>query len=276
MAVIENFIEPQRPPAISARRWSAGRVFGILGIVFWCALALGIVWNFIAGYDPDFIGRYAPRMFGGLATTLWIVLVSILLGALLAIPITAARMSGNPIIGALAYAYVYFFRGTPLLAQVFLIYYGSGQFRDAFEAAGLWWFFREAIYCAILAFTLNTAAYQAEIYRGAIRSVPVGQWEAGRALGLTKVVIFWRVILPQAMVIALRPLGNEFILMIKGSAIASVITVFDLMGETRLAYSRSFDFQVYLWAALMYLAIVEILRRIWDTIETALTRHLKR
>lgn len=274
--VIDGFIEPQRPPAMLGRRWNSARVSGNILTAFWIAVAALIVYNFIAGYDGDFIARYAPRMLGGLGTTLWIVGVSVICGMLLSIPLTAARLSKNRIIGALAFAYVYFFRGTPLLAQVFLIYYGSGEFRSLFEAAGVWWFFREAVYCAIFAFTLNTAAYQAEIYRGAIRSVGQGQWEAGRALGLSQAQIFRKIILPQAAVIALRPLGNELILMIKGSAIASVITVFDLMGETRLAFSRSFDFQVYLWAALMYLAIVEILRRVWDAVETRLTRHLKR
>ena len=276
MAVIEAFIEPQRPPAALSRKWNRTRIFGTAFTAFWVAVAALIVYSFIAGYDGEFIARYAPRMFGGLGTTLWIVAVSIVLGTLFSIPITAARLSNNRFIGSLAFAYVYFFRGTPLLAQVFLIYYGSGEFRSLFEAAGVWWFFREAINCAIFAFTLNTAAYQAEIFRGAIQSVGQGQWEAGRALGLSSTQIFRKIILPQALIIALRPLGNELILMIKGSAIASVITVFDLMGETRLAFSRSFDFQVYLWAALMYLAIVEILRRVWDVVEARLTRHLKR
>jgi len=159
---------------------------------------------------------------------------------------------------------------------VFLIYYGAGQFRPFLEDIGLWWFFREAIYCAIFTFTLNTSAYQAEIYRGAIQSVPKGQREGAQALGISKAVTFYKVIMPQALIIALRPLGNEIVLMLKGSAIASVITVFDLMGETRLAFSRSFDFQVYIWAALMYLAMVEILRRAWDLLEARLTRHLER
>ncbi len=109
-----------------------------------------------------------------------------ILGAILSLPITYARMSKNSFLAALGYGYVYFFRGTPLLAQTFLIYYGVGSFRPQLEAIGLWSFFREAWYCAILAFTLNTAAYQAEILRGAIRSVPRGQWEGAASLGLHK------------------------------------------------------------------------------------------
>ena len=126
---------------------------------------------------------------------------------------------------ALAYGYVYFFRGTPLLAQTFLVYYGLGSFRPQLETVGLWSFFREAWYCAIFAFALNTAAYQAEILRGAIESVPKGQWEGAASLGLHKLQTLWKVILPQALIVALRPYGNEIILMVKGSAIVAIITV---------------------------------------------------
>ncbi len=160
-----------------------------------------------------------------------------MLGAILSVPIAYARMSQNRLLSGLAYAYVYFFRGTPLLAQTFLVYYGLGSFRPQLEAIGLWGFFREAWYCAIFAFSLNTAAYQAEILRGAIESVPKGQWEGAASLGLHKLQTLWKVILPQALIVALRPYGNEIILMIKGSAIVAIITVYDLMGETRLAYS---------------------------------------
>jgi polar amino acid transport system permease protein len=161
------------------------------------------------------------------------------------------------------------------LAQTFLVYYGAGQFRGFFDDIGLWWFFRDAFNCVLLTFTLNTAAYQAEILRGAIESVPRGQVEAAASLGLRPAVIFWKVVLPQAMIVALRPFGNEVILMIKGSAIASVVTVFDLMGATRLAFARSFNFDVYIWAALIYLSMVEILRHTWDWMERRLTRHLQ-
>ena len=118
--------------------------------------------------------------------TLGLVVISTVLGAMLSLPVAYARMSKNTVLSALAYGYVYFFRGTPLLAQTFLIYYGVGSFRPQLEAVGLWSFFREAWYCAILAFTLNTAAYQAEILRGAIESVPRGQWEGAASLGLHK------------------------------------------------------------------------------------------
>ena len=174
------------------------------------------------------------------------------------------------------YAYVYLFRSTPMLLQIFLVYYGLGSFRPQIEAMGLWWFFREAWYCAAFAMTLNTAAYQAEILRGAIQSVPRGQTEGAKSLGLPTPITFWKIILPQALIVALRPYGNEIIFMIKGSAVVAVVTVLDLMGQTRYAFSRTFDYQTYLWAAIFYLTIVEALRHTWAWLEARLTRHLKR
>lgn len=223
----------------------------------------------------DVLQEYGPRMLAGLVVTLELVAISIVLGALLAVPIALGRMSRNKLLSRLAFAYVYAVRGTPLLAQTFLVYYGAGQFRPELQAVGLWWLFKDAFFCCVLTFTLNTAAYQAEIYRGAILAVPRGQSEAAMSLGLTPRSIFRMVVAPQAMLLALRPLGNEIILMIKGSSVAAIVTVFDLMGVTRLAYSRTFDFQVYLWAAVLYLVMVEIIRRVWDHLEHRLTRHIR-
>ena len=107
-------------------------------------------------------------------------------------------------------------------------------------------------------------------------NVPKGQIEGAQSLGLPKFVTFFKIILPQALIVALRPYGNEFILMIKGSAVVSIISVYDLMGETRRAFSQTYDFQVYIYAAIFYLICVEILRRLWDLIEQRLTRHLRR
>ena len=261
------------PPA-SMRRWTTPRIAGWLLMGAWFAAGAALAYYVAADWNQAFVARYAPRILGGLLVTLALVALSITLGAILAQPIAFARNSTNPVIGALSYAYVYFFRGTPLLAQVFLVYYGAGQFRGVLESIGLWWFFREAFYCAAFAFTLNTAAYQAEIYRGAINSVPKGQWEAGRALGLPDIVIFFKVIMPQAAIIALRPLGNEVILMIKGSAVASIVTVYDIMGVADLAFARSFDLSVYLWAAVLYLVIVETLSRLLNLLEGRLSAHL--
>jgi polar amino acid transport system permease protein len=275
MSATETSDTVDRPPPLP-RGWPRERIIGTAFLALWAAFGLGIVLFLIRAWDPALFARYAPLYLSGLGVTLSLVAISCLIGAVLSVPIAYARMSQNPLLYGPAYAYVYFFRGTPLLAQAFLIYYGLGSFRPQLEAIGLWGFFREAWYCAILAFSLNTAAYQAEILRGAIESVPKGQWEGATSLGLGKLQTLYKVILPQALIVALRPYGNEIILMIKGSAIVAIITVYDLMGETRRAYSRTFDFQTYIWAALIYLSVVETLRHAIDWIERRITRHLKR
>ncbi|SON56451.1 Histidine transport system permease protein HisM [Hartmannibacter diazotrophicus] len=264
------------PPVSTVRPWTGKRIAGHVFLGFWILLGLVIVYSVASGWDGEFIAKYGPRLWDGLQTTLWLCFWSLLIGALLSLPITLGRLSSNRIFSSLAFAWVYFFRGTPLLAQTFLVYYGAGSFREALEVVGLWSFFRDAVFCVIFTFALNTSAYQAEILSGAIRNVPKGQREAGASLSLPAWVTFFKVILPQALIVALRPYGNEIILMIKGSAIASIVTVLDLMGETRYAFSKSFNFEAYLWAAVLYLAMVEVIRRIWDMLEGRLTRHLKR
>ena len=127
----------------------------------------------VAGFilNLDLLATYGWRIVQGVETTILIVLVSCSLGFVLAFPICRARMSRNVMLSNLALAYITFFRGTPLLCQLYLIYYGSGEFRQFFTDIGLWWFFRDAFFSCILAFTMNTAAYQAEIFRGAINAL---------------------------------------------------------------------------------------------------------
>ena len=275
MSALPDAAVLELPPPVD-RGWPGKRIAGHVLVGVWILLGLALAAYLVTAWNPELFQRYAPTYVSGLGVTLLLVAVSTVLGALLSIPVAAMRMSNSRVLSAIAYAYVYFFRGTPLLAQTFLIYYGLGTFRPQLEMIGLWTFFREAWYCAVFAFTLNTAAYQAEILRGAIESVGRGQWEGAESLGLTKWQTLRMVIMPQALIVALRPYGNELILMIKGSAIVAIITVYDLMGVTRLAYSRSFDFQTYIWAAIIYLAIVELLRNVVELIEKRLTRHLKR
>lgn len=273
-AVQHSEIIDRPPPPV--RRWTRERVVGNALLAIWILFGLGLALFLLRAWDPELMAKYAPLYMSGVGVTLSLVGISVVIGAALSIPIAYARMSSNRVLNAISYAYVYFFRGTPLLAQAFLIYYGFGSFRPQLEAIGLWSFFREAWYCAVLAFSLNTAAYQAEILRGAIESVPRGQWDGAASLGLSKLQTMRKIVLPQALIVALRPYGNEIILMIKGSAIVAIITVYDLMGETRRAYSRSFDFQTYVWAALIYLSVVETLRHAIEWIERRITRHLKR
>ncbi|OWK25497.1 ABC transporter permease [Rhizobium yanglingense] len=223
----------------------------------------------------ELFSSYGPKILWGLTVTLQLVLTSALIGAVLALPLALVRNSEFVIPRYLAKAYIVFFRGTPLLGQIFLIYYGAGQIRSELTSLGLWWFFKDAYFCALFAFTLNTTAYQAEILRGALSSLPRGQLEAANSLGLSQGTTFFQILLPQAMIIALRPLGNELILPLKASALASVVTVPEIMQATKLAYSRSFDFEVYIWAAVLYLIMVETIRRLWGVLEMYLTRHLR-
>lgn len=233
-------------------------------------------WCEYPGYllGSEVFQNYGCRMFGGLWVTFQLVVISVSLGFVLALGLAVARLYGPRWAGTAIAGYTTFFRGTPLLCQLFLVYYGLGQFRPFWQELGLWWFFREPFYCALLTFTVNTAAYQAEILRGAIQSIPRGQFEGALSLGLHRWATLRHVVLPQAMILALRPLGNELIVMIKSSAIASLVTLFDLMGATRLAFARSFDLTIYIYAAVIYLALVEVIRRVWDRLELRLTRHM--
>ncbi len=222
----------------------------------------------------EVLERYGCRMVDGLGLTLQLVAISVSLGLVIGLGLALARLYGPRPAGAAVTCYTTFFRGTPLLCQLFLVYYGLGQFRLFWQDIGLWWLFREPFWCALLTFTLNTAAYQAEVFRGAIQSIGKGQFEGAQALGLHRWSTLRHIILPQAMIVALRPLGNELIVMIKSSSIASLVTLFDLMGTTRLAFARSFDLTIYVYAALIYLAMVEVIRRLWDVMERRLTRHV--
>ncbi|SCB47423.1 ABC transporter permease [Rhizobium multihospitium] len=222
----------------------------------------------------ELFGTYAPRLLGGLFVTLQLVFTSAIIGFMLSVPLALARDSRLTITRWLVKLYIVLFRGTPLLGQLFLVYYGASQIRDELSALGLWWFFRDGYNCAVLVFTLNTTAYQAEIVRGAITSVPRGQKEAAKSLGLGPIVTFVKVIFPQAAIMAVRPLSNELIFSLKASALASVVTVPDFMQVTKLVFSRSFEFQVYLWAAVVYFVMVETIRRACVILERYLSRHI--
>ena len=272
----ETAATPLPPPPPRARPWDGPRIAGIvvLGVMIALIYALGRYLH--VSWDPEFFVKFGRKYWSGFLITVQLVGSCIVIGALISIPVTMGRMSANPLLRYPAKAYIAFFRGTPLLAQLFLIYYGLGQFRSELDAVGLWTFFREPWFCAVFVFSIHTAAYQAEILRGAVRSVPAGQWEGASALGLPRLRTFRSVILPQALIVALRPYGNEIVLMTKASALVAIITVLDVFGEARRAYSRTFDFQAYIWAALIYLALVLVLETAWNRIEKRLTRHLKR
>jgi arginine/ornithine transport system permease protein len=151
----------------------------------------------------------------GLYTTLFLVALSLLLGLIIAIPTGICRNSNNWLLKGPAWAYIYFFRGTPLLVQLFLIYYGAGQW-DWLRQSAAWSLFSQAWFCAILAFTLNTGAYTAEIIRGAINAMPKGQIEAAYAYGMSRMTTLRRIILPNSFRRALPAYSNEVIFMLHG------------------------------------------------------------
>lgn len=225
-------------------------------------------------FNFDLLANYGSRLWSGLLITAQVVVLSCTLGFVLAYPICRARMSRNIILSNLSLAYVTFFRGTPLLCQLYLVYYGAGQLHSTLETIGLWWLFKQAYFCCIFAFTLNTAAYQSEIMRGAIASVSKGQREAAAALGLSHWSIERHVVWPQALLVAIRPLGNELISIVKASALAAIVTLLDLMGQTRFIFARTFDFSVYLYCALIYLAVTETIRRVLNAVEKSASKHI--
>jgi arginine/ornithine transport system permease protein len=197
-----------------------------------------------------------PLYFQGLGMTLQLVAISLACGMVLAIPLALVAASRNPLISALPKAYIYFFRGTPLLVQLFMIYHGSGQFKPYLDAVGIWWFFRSGYLCCLLAFILNTAGYTAEIIRGAIEQTAFGEIEAARAAGMSKPVMYRRIVLPSAFRRALPAYGNEVIFMLHGSVIASIVAIVDLLGAGRIVNSRYYvPFESFIAAGLFYLCI---------------------
>lgn len=203
----------------------------------------------------------------GLRNTVQLTILGFAIGFVVAIPIALARLSRNPVLSGTAYGYIYIVRGTPLLVQVFLIYYGLGQFHGILRSLGLWWFFRDPFNCAVTAFVLNSAAYQSEILRGGILAVPKGVIEGGRSLGLSSGQIFRKLILPITTARMLPAYGNELVLLLKASSLASIITVRDVMGQARYLFSQTLDMSVFYIAALNYLLVVLIIEAVWRHLE---------
>jgi len=205
----------------------------------------------------DFVIEHLPRYIQGSWVTIQLTAISCAIGLVLAIPVALMRRSWRRSLYAVSTLYVLFFRGTPLLAQIFLIYYGSAQFRVELETLGLWVFFREPWFCALFTLTLNTAAYTAEILRGAIQSIPKSEIEAAIALGLKSFQRLRLIVLPRAMSLAWPTYTNEVVYQIQATSLVSIITVMDITGVARVAGSRYFTFyEAFGLAAVMYLIIV--------------------
>ncbi|GGB78802.1 ABC transporter permease [Marinobacterium zhoushanense] len=224
-------------------------------------------------WNWDVIIEHFPRLLDGVWVTLQLVFVSGIAGLLLAVPLALMRTSSRVWLRALPFAYIFFFRGTPLLVQIFLIYYGSSQFEAVRESA-LWPILREPYWCAIIAFTLNTAAYSAELIRGAIQAIPKGELEAADAFGMSHALKVRRIVLPRAFGIVLPAYGNELILMLKGSSLASTITLLDITGAARTIIARTYTpLEIFFAAGMLYLLISAIMIGGFRVLERRLNRH---
>jgi arginine/ornithine transport system permease protein len=212
----------------------------------------------------------------GLWTTIWLVAAALFLGSCLAVPLAVMRTSRNPPINGPVWFYTYVFRGTPQLVQLFVIYYGAGQF-EAIRNSFAWPLLSEAWFCAVLTFTLNTAAYTTEIIRGAIEVTPTGEIEAAKACGMSRGLMYRRILLPSAFRRALPAYSNEVIFVLHGSAIASVVTILDLTGVARVVASRYYaPYEAFLTAALFYFVMTFAVVWLFRLLEHRWHVHLRR
>ena len=225
--------------------------------------------------DIEAIVSNLPLYLDGLLTTVELVVISLIIGMVLAVPIGLLASRNTALVTFLPKAFIYFFRGTPLIVQMYMIYYGAGQFEPLRESF-LWPIFKEAYACALIAFSLNTAAYTAEILRGAIIATPYGEIEAGRASGMSGWLILRRVILPSSFRRALPAYGNEVIFMLHGSALAGVITIIDLFGAARVVNSRHFvPFESFITAGIFYLILTFAIIWLFKRLEFRWHAHLR-
>ena len=215
-----------------------------------------------------------PMILEGLWLTLQLTVSAVAIGLGLALVLALLSLSKNIALQWPVKSIIFFFRGTPLLVQLFLVYHGSGQFRDELEVVGLWSYFRDGYFCAVLVLALNTAAYSAEIISGAIKSVDAKQIEAGKAFGMSRWTLYKRIILPQAARIGWTGYSNEIIFLMQATSLVSVITLLDLTGVAGRIISKTFAvYEVYIGIALLYLLITYTMVFIFSRVEKHLNRH---
>ena len=203
--------------------------------------------------------KWLPKLIQGATLTLELTALSVIAGLIVAIPLGIARSSKLWYVRSLPYGYIFFFRGTPLLIQLFLVYYGLAQFEVVRESV-LWPYLRDPFWCAVLTMTLHTAAYIAEILRGAIQAIPPGEIEAARALGMSRGKTLLHIVLPRAARIGLPAYSNEVILMLKASSLASTVTLLELTGMTRTIIARNYQtVDMFLIAGVIYLVMSFVL-----------------
>ncbi len=227
--------------------------------------------------DPELIASSFPALMKGAGMTLALTAIAAPLGLALALPLAIARLSQHGWLRRPVHVFVYVFRGTPLLIQLYLVYYGLGQFNAELEAWGLWWFFRDELYCALLVLVLNTGAYSAEIFRGAIAGVPSGHVEAAKAAGMSRFTRMRRIILPSAFRIAWPAYTNEVVFLMQATSLVSLVTVTELFRSADIIAVRTFDiYTMYITAGLIYLAISYGIILTFGSIEKQLMRHTRK
>ncbi len=216
-----------------------------------------------------------PNYLKGSFITLQLLILSLILGFIISVIFANIKNSGNPFLEKPISAFTYYFRGTPLLVQIFIIYYGMGQFtliRDTF----LWYFFEKPYFCAILALTLNNASYTTEIIYNGIKATDKGEIKAAKAFGMTRWQQIVHIITPSALRRSIPAYGNEVIFMLHATSLVSVITVMDLTGVAKVTYARYFiPFEAFILAGIIYALLSYILIRIFRWLENRYLKYLK-
>ena len=217
--------------------------------------------------DLDLIINSFPKLLSASIITLKLLSVSLIIGLFIGLFFAILRIKNNIIFGKIAYIYSYIFRGTPLLVQIFIIYYGFGQVEFIRESF-LWIILKEPYWCAVIAFALNTGAYTSEILRSAFQTIKPGYIEAGKSLGVANKIIFYKIQIPIAIRQSLPAYGNEIILMLKGTSLASTVTLMDLTGVAKYIISTTFKpIEVFVIAGSIYLFMTFIIHNLIKFLE---------
>ena len=226
--------------------------------------------------DVPLIVESVPRMLMGIGLTFQLLFLSGALGLALAVVLLLMRISGRWYLAAPTMVYIYVFRGTPILVQIFIVYYGFPQLEFVRESI-LWPILREPFGCAIVALTLNTGAYVSEILRGGVLGVDRGLQEAGSALGLSARQRFIYITTPIAVRLALPAYSNDVISLLKSTALASTITLLDMMGVARTIVAETYaPYEVFISLMVIYLVLTWMIQRSFGLVERRLSRYVKK
>ena len=217
--------------------------------------------------DLELMINSFPKLLNAAVITLKLLSVSLIIGLFIGLFFAILRLNKNIFINRFAYGYSYVFRGTPLLVQIFIIYFGLGQI-EYLRSTVLWVILKEPYWCAIIAFALNTGAYTSEILRSAFQTIKPGIIEAGKSLGISNKVIFYKIQIPIAIRQSLPAYGNEIILMMKGTSLASTVTLMDLTGVAKYIISTTFrPVEVFIVAGGIYLFMTFIIHNVIKFLE---------